>query len=500
MINPEKRKVIYMLYTEGMPVREISKRLQVDRNTVRRIILEKGEVCRTQRCDRIEPDSELITRLYVECKGYIRRIHEKLVEEHNFRIGYSTLTQKIRELGLGKPKNQRCDHVPDKPGAEMQHDTTIYNVQLGEQKIKVVASLLYLRYSKMRYLKFYRNFNRFVMKGFLHEALMFWGFSAPVCIIDNTNLARYSGIGSHAVIVSEMEQFAINYGFKFVCHEKGHANRKAGNERSFYTVETNFFPGRRFENLKDLNQQALDWTTVRMANRPVSKTGLIPTKAFEYEQAYLTKLPVFIPPPYLEHERYIDQYGYISFEGNFYWIPGLKRFDVKVLQYPDSIKIYHQHKMLIEHELPVEGEKNQKYSPPGQPQSKYQPANRKKSTSAEESKLRLVSESVSDWLNLALADLQGKAKHRVIRQLYYLYQKMSSDLFKKTINRALTYRVTDIHAIERICVLLMKEGEYSMPQASIGEDFINRPSFTEGQFTDEVDLSVYRDLGEDDHE
>ena len=82
-----------------------------------------------------------------------------------------------------------------------------------------------------------------------------------------------------------MAAFAECYGFVFVCHEIKHANRKAGEERSFWTVETNFLPGRRFESLEDLNRQALEWATVRMKHRPASKTGLIPAKAFEHESS-----------------------------------------------------------------------------------------------------------------------------------------------------------------------------------------------------------------------
>ena len=150
----------------------------------------------------------------------------------------------------------------------MQHDTSPYPLTIGEKQVRVVGSLLYFRYSKVRFLKFYRAFNRFKMKCFLHEALTFWGYTAGICIIDNTNLARLRGSGKNAVITPEMEKFAEEYGFEFVCHEIGHANRKAGNERSFYTVETNFFPGRSFETLEDLNRQAFEWATVRMANMP----------------------------------------------------------------------------------------------------------------------------------------------------------------------------------------------------------------------------------------
>jgi hypothetical protein len=391
-----------------MSIRKISRQLKVSRNSVRDIIAHKGEVPEVTRIDKIEIDTELLHRLYTECNGWKERIYEKLVEEEGVEIGYSTLTRLLREHDFdGKRKRKQAQnsiHVPDKPGLEMQHDTSPYRITINECLTPVIASLLYFRYSKMRYLKFYRSFNRFKMKCFFHEGLTFFGYSAHNCIIDNTNLARLRGSGANAVIVPEMRQFCEQYGFEFICHEIGHANRKAGNERSFYTVETNFFPGRRFSSIQDLNQQALEWATVRMAQRPVSKSGLIPARAFEVEQSYLIKLPDYIHPPYLVHHRLIDQYGYVSFAGNFYWIPELaglpvSKARVKVLQYSDCIKVYHKQKLLVQYLLPPEEVKNQRFSPPGQ-SPKYQPWNRKKPTAFEEKKLR----AVSDEVDLSLYD------------------------------------------------------------------------------------------------
>src|SRR2546430_11823016 len=61
-------------------------------------------------------------------------------------------------MGLSKQQPSRCDRVPDTPGAEMQHDTSPYCIRLGDTPTKLIASLLYLRYSKRRYLKFFRVF------------------------------------------------------------------------------------------------------------------------------------------------------------------------------------------------------------------------------------------------------------------------------------------------------------------------------------------------------
>ncbi len=496
MIDQDKRKAIYSLHNDGMGIREISRRLGVSRNTVRAIIILKGNIPDLPRKDKIRIDPELLVRLYDECEGRIQRIHEKLSEEEGTEIGYSTLSAMIRELDLGQSRKMRCDRVPDEPGVEMQHDSSTYTRSIGGKQVRVIGSLLYYRYSKIRYLKFYRSFNRFKMKCFFHEALTFWGYAAKRCIIDNTNLARLRGSGKNALIVPEMEGFAKGYGFEFVCHEIRHSNRKAGNERSFYTVETNFFPGRSFENLEDLNEQALQWATVRMPNRRVSKTRLLPLKAFAYEQSYLRKVPPYVPPPYRALKRDTDQYGYASFDGNFYWVPGTGRTEVSVLEYSNYLKIYHKRKLLWEYDLPPDGVKNQRFSPRGQPAPQHQPNNRKKPTAEEEKRLRSISGEISAYLNFVLKE-KGITRHRFIRRLSALQQKITPPLFIKTIKRALKYRVTDIETLERIAILQMNEGNYTLPFVETDEEFRTRESYLEGYATNEVDLSGYDELMED---
>jgi transposase len=167
MIEADKRKAIYLLHQEEMSIREIARRLGVSRNAVRRAIEQKGETVHTTRQDKQQIDPDLLRRLYQECDGRVQRMHEKLLEEEHIQVSYPTLTRMVRELGLGTPPQTRCQQVPDEPGLEMQHDTTVYQIPLAGQPVKLIASLLYLRYSKRRYLKFYRTFDRFQMKCFL---------------------------------------------------------------------------------------------------------------------------------------------------------------------------------------------------------------------------------------------------------------------------------------------------------------------------------------------
>jgi len=502
MINPEKRKAIFALHQSGMSIKEICRRLKTSRNAVRSIIKNGAAVPDSERSDKIGIDPELLSKTYSECEGWGQRVYEELTEKEGLDVGYSTVIRKLRELGLGDSKGGRCSQVPDQPGEEMQHDTTLYCLKIADKRTRLIASILYFRYSKVRYLKFYRCFNRFKMQCFFHEALTHFGYCARRCIIDNTNLARLvgSGTGANAIIHPEMEEFSGRYGFQFICHQVNHPNRKAGNERSFRTSQTNLFPGRKFESLQDLNEQAFRWATIRFANRPVSKTKLIPAKAFEHEQHYLIKLPSFVEPPYLVHQRGTDQYGYAAFDGNYYWVPGKSRKDVKILQYAGSIKIYCKRQLLAEYSLPPDEIKNERFSPEGMPPPAHQPSNRKKPTDQQEKKLRSMAEEVDAYLSFAIK-AGGKQKHRFIRQLFSLSCKIAPRIFIAALSRALKFRITEIETIERICLLSLRATSQEIAfSGEIGKDIENRQAYQEGLLSEEVDLTVYDKLLEEDQE
>jgi transposase len=473
MIEADKRRAIYLLHQEGVNLKEIVRQFKVSRNVVRAIIKQQGRMPLSNRRDKIRIDPELLARLYGECNGWIQRVYEKLTEEEGVQIKYSTLTRMVRDTGIGKTQEKRCDRVPDVPGAEFQHDTSPYEIKLAGVPNRLIASLMYLRYCKRRYLKFYCVFNRFKMKCFLHEGLMYWGYAAPECIIDNTNLARLRGTGKNAVIVPEMKTFGEQRHFKFVCHEKKHPNRKAGEERSFWTVETNFFPGRTFESLEDLNRQAFEWATVRMNNRPTD-TGLIPAKAFEYERAYLRELPRHLPAPYLIHERGTDQYGYVAFDGNYFWVPGTNRNDVKLIEYSDRLKIYLKRECIAEYALPADGVKNQRLSPEGMPQPQHQPNNRKRPTAEEEKRLRTMSPAVAGYLDFVLKEEGGVQRHRFIRELFALAGRMPNSVFIKATERALHYQIASIETVERIALLCMTQHIPKLPSADVDETYRER--------------------------
>src|SRR5208337_5523856 len=158
------------------------------------------------------------------------------------------------------------------------------------------------------------------------------------------------------------------------------------------------------------------------------------------EGSCLTELPAQLPAPYWPHERSTDEYGYVVFLGNYYWVPGTKaKEDVKVLQYADRLKIYRQRTCVAEYPLPADGTRNAHFSPAGQPPPRYLPKHRSHGSQHEEQRLRALGGEVAAYVDYALqtADIQ---RHRFLRELFALSRKVTPPVFVQALARARRYR------------------------------------------------------------
>ena len=238
-----------------------------------------------------------------------------------------------------------------------------------------------------------------------------------------------------------------------------------------------------------------------MEHRPQGKAGLIPAKAFEHERGFLTVVSGEIPAPYCSLERGTDPYGYVAVEGNYYWVPGDKREDVKVLRYAERLKIYGKGSCLAEYPLPPDGVKNARFSPEGQPSPRHLPKHRKDGSQHEEQRLRALGAEVAAYVDYAL-QTAGIQRHRFLRELYSLSRQVTLGVFVEALTRALRYRVTEMESLRRIAWFCMSQGQQPQPYVDldVDEGFRQRPAYQEGCLTDEPDLSVYdEDQGSREH-
>ena len=356
MLSQAQRTTILELSTQGVSKREIARMLGVSRPTVRQVLRSKAaQVPELQRPEKAEPYRQRILELFSACKGNLVRVHEELTAG-GVALSYPALTAFCRRHGIGQSPIVPAGRYDFEPGEEMQHDTSPHEVQLAGKKRKVQTASAVLCYSRMLFFQCYPTFQRFDCKVFLTDALRYMGGAATRTMIDNTHVVVLRGTGREMVPVPEMAAFGERFGFHFVAHEIGHANRSARVERPFWFIETNFLAGRTFSSWEDLNQQARQWCD-KVNSTYKKHLRAVPRELFAIERMHLKPLPAWIPEVYRLHQRLVDIEGYVALHTNRYSVPvdwiGRR---VEVRETRDKIEIQLDARHLVTHTRIAEAE------------------------------------------------------------------------------------------------------------------------------------------------
>ncbi|NDH68593.1 MAG: transposase [Gammaproteobacteria bacterium] len=354
MHEPPIAPMVKQLLLVGKSIREITRILKISRNTVRKWLRQETIPESEDPLFKNEKEQELvqlIRSLLPSCRGNLVRVHEILTNEHQQNLAYSSLTYLVRKYQLketGKPK--RFGEYFYDPGVEMQHDTSPHQLMINGQSVKAQCASLVFGFSRKLFIQYYPCFTRFEAKTFLREALLFMGGSCKRCIIDNTSVILAAGAGANAVVAPEMLFFSRAFGFTFIAHAVGDANRKGKCERPFYYVETNFLAGRTFMDWQDLNQQARLWSETVSNAKPKRSIGVSPNTAFIQEMPALIPLPAVMTPIYKNVQRIVDTRGFVNLDSNRYSVPESHiGHTMDLYQYMDRIDIYYQNRLIAQH-------------------------------------------------------------------------------------------------------------------------------------------------------
>jgi hypothetical protein len=184
------------------------------------------------RPEKAEPYRQLILDLFPACKGNLVRVHEELISS-GAELSYPALTAFCRRQGIGQTPIVPAGQYHFDPGVEMQHDTSPHLVEVAGKKYKAQTASAVLCYSHLLFFQINPTFQRFDCKVFLTDALRYVGGVVERVMIDNTHVVVLRGTGKEMIPVPEMEAFGERFGFRFVAHERGDANRSARVERPF---------------------------------------------------------------------------------------------------------------------------------------------------------------------------------------------------------------------------------------------------------------------------
>ena len=345
MLDQRQRAAILEMRAKGVAKRQIARTLDLSRQSVGDVLRSNSTaVPMVARQEKAEPYRQQILELLPRCKGNLVRVHEELVAE-GASLSYAALTSFCRRQGIGQKPVVPAGRYHFEPGVELQHDTSPHEVEVGGRKYKAQTASAVLCYSHMLFFQINPTFQRFDCKVFLTEAVRYMGGATERVMIDNTHVVVLRGTGSTMIPVPEMEVFAHRFGFRFVAHEIGDANRSGRVERPFHFIENNFLAGRAFASWQELNQQARQWCD-RVNAAYKKHLRAIPRELFAIERVHLKPLPAWIPEVYRLHQRTVDIEGYVSVNSNRYSVPAAwigRRVEVREAQHKIEIELDARH-------------------------------------------------------------------------------------------------------------------------------------------------------------
>ena len=350
--------VILDLHRQGLSVSAIARRIGLDRKTVRRYV-ERGleppaYQPRQPRATKVTPFQTYLRErvaAFPELTG--TRLHRE-IRDVGYSGGYTAVKVFLRDIRPSpSPGFEVRFETP--PGRQAQVDfaqfRTVFTDEPGAERIIWLFSLV-LGHSRMLWGRFVTHQDmQTVLRG--HAAAFEALGGAPAEILYDrmkTVFHREDPEAGHIVYNRTLIEFARHYGYLPKACRAYRAKTKGKVERPFRYVREDFFLGRSFRNLGDLNAQFRQWLDEVANARTHATTRRVVAEHFAEERPSLQPLPAGPFQAVLRLERRITKDGMVSVGGNLYSVPNTtRRRPVEVHSLAHEVRILEDGKVIAVH-------------------------------------------------------------------------------------------------------------------------------------------------------
>lgn len=349
--------MILDLHRQGLTLSAIARRTGMDRKTVAKYIASGLEPPtygpRQPRPTVVAPfEPYLRERLaaYPELTGS-RLLRE--IKELGYAGGYTVLKDFLRTVRPATPPPfERRFETP--PGRQAQVDfaffKTAFTDEPGVERIIWLFSLV-LGHSRMMWARFVaRQDLQTVLRCHIAAFDSLGGVPAEI-LYDRMKTAVLGEVDDQGIAYnSKLLDLAAHYGFLPKACKPYRAKTKGKVERPFRYVREDFFLGRTFRNLDDLNAQFRQWLDGVANPRRHATTGRIVVEHFAAEKPHLKALPAGPFNAVLTLDRRVTRDGMVSVGGNLYSVPdGTRRRTVEVQTLAGELHILEDGQLVAVH-------------------------------------------------------------------------------------------------------------------------------------------------------
>jgi transposase len=354
MLSKEEFIMLHHYLREGLPKTAIARKLGISRMTVHRYARNDtafpAKSLQPPKPSILEPFKEYLKgRLfsYPELSG-VRLLGE--ITAMGYKGKYTTLKDYVRSVRLKEPitLEQRFEVAP---GQQAQIDFAIFKTSFGI----VHALLAVLSYSRYLWVRFFTHEDQLTVLSGLYQAFLAFGGVPRTLLFDRMKTAvACSDPSGKAIFNEEILRFAHHYGFQPTACRPYRAKTKGRVERAVSYLRRNFFYGRTFRDMDDLNNQVSRWLDQTANTRIHGTTRAIPREQLEEERQHLLPLSNEFYMPTICVGRKMSLDGFISYNGNSYSVPeGINGKEIEVRATLEEVALYWEGKLIARHPLLV---------------------------------------------------------------------------------------------------------------------------------------------------
>lgn len=362
--------MILELKRQGLGVSAIARQTGLDRKTVRKYLergLEAPIYGPRAPGERLAEHYQdfLLQRLAAFPGLSARRLHRE-IRAMGYTGAYSSLTEYLRLIRPSVPQvfEKRFETAP---GEQAQVDFAEFQVDFTSERGVIRRVWLFsmvLGHSRWLWARFCPNQTLETVMRCHIAAFNAMGGACGEILYDRMKTAV---IGEDAAGVvtynASLVAMLAHYGSSPRACQPYRAKTKGKVERPFRYVRQDFFLGREFRDLEDLNAQFEEWRTT-LANRRVhATTQRVVEEHFAEERPHLQPLPARTYDAVLTVERRISKEGLVAVGGNLYRVPDTtKRRIVEVQNHPTEVRIFEDGALIASHPV-LEGKNQRRVDP-----------------------------------------------------------------------------------------------------------------------------------------
>lgn len=350
--------MILDLHREGLSISAIAKRLDLDRKTVRKYIARGLEPpCYGPRDPRPQKVDPYLAFLRDRLQAFPQLSAVRLLREIKplgYTGSYTALKRAVRELRPA-PTLGFEHRFETGPGEQAQVDFAQFRTAFTPDPEHAVAIWLFtlvLGHSRLLWGEFVWHQDLLtVLRSHVRAFTAIGGVPRQI-LYDRMKTAVLDEALDGIIYNARLQSLAKHYGFSPRACAAYRAKTKGKIERPYRYIRQDFFLGRSFRDLEDLNGQFREWLA-SVANRRRHGTTHRPIEAaFAAEQSSLMPLPALPFNTVMALERGISRDGMVQYNGNTYSVPdGVRSRAVEIQVSLSELQILVEGKLVAVHSL-----------------------------------------------------------------------------------------------------------------------------------------------------